>query len=63
MDVVINHMTGAGGKGSGTGGTYFDADTLQFPGVPFGPTDFNDDSTCFSGNGNINNYQNKDEIR
>ncbi|KAK3743676.1 hypothetical protein RRG08_030798 [Elysia crispata] len=63
VDVVLNHMTGVGGRGTGTGGTYFDADTLQFPGVPFGPTDFNGDSNCFSSDGNINNYQSAEEIR
>lgn len=43
-DVVTNHMVGVGGKGTGTGGTYFDGSdgVEQFPGVPFGPNDFND---------------------
>ncbi|GFR61967.1 alpha-amylase [Elysia marginata] len=62
VDVVLNHMTGSGGKGTGTAGTYFDADSLQFPGVPYGPTDFNSDK-CFTGDGSIHNYNNAEEIR
>jgi len=41
VDMVVNHMVGAGGTGSGSAGSYYDADGLEFPGVPFGPTDFN----------------------
>ncbi|XP_005103373.1 alpha-amylase [Aplysia californica] len=63
VDVVINHMCGGGGSGSGTGGTHFDADTLSFPGVPYGSSDFNDGSNCHSGNGHINNYNNPEEVR
>lgn len=63
MDVVINHMTGAGGTGHGTGGSSYDANALQFPGVPFGPTDFNDGSNCHTGDLNIHNYNNPEEVR
>ena len=38
-DVVINHM--AAGTGSGTGGSWTDAGSLNFPAVPFGSGDFN----------------------
>ena len=31
VDGVINHMTG-GGSGYGSGGTWWDADALDFPG-------------------------------
>lgn len=63
VDVVVNHMTGVGGKGQGTAGTSFDADGLQFPGVPFGPTDFNDGSMCHSGDLSIHDYSNPEEVR
>ncbi|KAI8797778.1 C-type lectin domain family 4 member E [Biomphalaria glabrata] len=63
VDIVINHMTESGGQGFGTNGTFYDADNLQFPGVPFGPTDFNDGSLCHSGDLNIHNYGNAEEVR
>ncbi|KAH9519908.1 hypothetical protein Btru_071218 [Bulinus truncatus] len=63
VDVVINHMTGAGGTGHGTGGSTYDAGALQFPGVPFGPTDFNDGSNCHTSDLNIHNYNNPEEVR
>lgn len=56
-------MTESGGQGFGTNGTFYDADNLQFPGVPFGPTDFNDGSLCHSGDMNIHNYGNTEEVR
>ncbi|XP_055895484.1 alpha-amylase-like isoform X1 [Biomphalaria glabrata] len=63
VDVVINHMTESGGQGFGTNGTFYDADHLQFPGVPFGPTDFNDGSLCHSCDMNIHSYGNAEEVR
>ncbi|KAK0060763.1 alpha-amylase [Biomphalaria pfeifferi] len=63
VDVVLNHMTGAGGNGHGTAGTYYDAGGLQFPGVPYGPTDFNDYSNCNTWDLNIHNYNNPEEVR
>uniref|UniRef100_A0A2C9KDQ1 alpha-amylase n=1 Tax=Biomphalaria glabrata TaxID=6526 RepID=A0A2C9KDQ1_BIOGL len=61
VDVVFNHMTGAGGQGFGTNGTFYDGDNLHFPGVPYGPTDFNDGSLCHSCDMNIHNYDNGEE--
>jgi len=52
-DVVINHM--ADHNGQGTGGTTCSASSLSFPGVPFGPNDFN--SKCGI------SYQNAQSIR
>jgi len=63
VDVVVNHMCGGGGKGQGTAGTNFDADNKEFPGVPFGPTDFNDDSECHSSDNNIHDYNDPTEVR
>ncbi len=62
-DTVINHMTGSGGTGHGTAGSSYDANSLHFPGVPFGPTDFNDGSNCHSGDMSIHNYNNPEEVR
>ncbi|XP_012937452.2 alpha-amylase [Aplysia californica] len=63
VDVVINHMCGGGGTGSGTGGSHYDANTLNFPAVPYGSSDFNDGSNCHSSDGNIHNYNNAEEVR
>jgi len=62
-DVVINHMTGASGSGTGTGGSHWDGGSLNYPGVPFGPNDFNGGNECHSGDGNIHNYGNPEEVR
>merc|ERR1712038_740722 len=40
VDAVINHMTGHGGSGQGTGGSGYDGPYENFPGVPFGIQDF-----------------------
>ncbi|RXN25828.1 pancreatic alpha-amylase-like protein [Labeo rohita] len=57
VDAVINHMCGAGG-GSGTHsscGSYFNANSKDFPTVPYSYLDFND-GKCSTGSGNIENY-------
>jgi len=61
-DVVFNHMTGVGGTGTGWGGTYFDANSYDFPGVPFGSTDMND-GNCYSSSGSIENYGDANQVR
>lgn len=38
-DIVVNHMSGM--TGVGTGGSYGNAETGDFPGVPYVPADFN----------------------
>ena len=65
MDAVINHMAGVdAGQGTGTGGSWYDTNTLTFDGVPFGGSDFNSCGcgACCSGDCNINNYNDKDEV-
>lgn len=62
-DVVINHMTGAGGSGSGTGGSHWDGGSLSYPGVPYSSWDFNSGSECSTGDGNIHNYNDPNEVR
>ena len=48
----------SGGTGQGTGGTSFDANTLNFPGVPYSANDMNDNN-CNTQSGNIENYGDK----
>ncbi|KAL8584598.1 hypothetical protein ACOMHN_002328 [Nucella lapillus] len=62
-DVVTNHMTGAMGSGTGTGSSPWNGDRLTYPGVPYGPNDFNGDHNCHSGDGIIYNYNNAEEVR
>ncbi|GAA4622391.1 carbohydrate-binding module family 20 domain-containing protein [Cellulomonas oligotrophica] len=55
-DAVINHTTGADrGSGTGVAGTAFGVDS--FPGVPYGPNDFNDCRT------NITNYGDRYQVQ
>ena len=62
VDAIPNHMCGGGGSGEGTGGTYFDANSLNFPGVPYSGADMND-GNCNSGSGNIENYGDVNQVR
>lgn len=62
VDVVLNHMTG-GGWGTGSDGSSFDADALQFPGVPYGPNDFHGSDDCPTWDQEIHDYQNPIEVR
>jgi len=42
VDAVINHMCGVGsGTGYGSAGSWYNSHEMQFPGVPYGPNDFN----------------------
>jgi alpha-amylase len=65
VDMVVNHMTGAGGSGTGSAGSSFDADTLNFPAVPFGPNDFNccQCSMCTTGSCDIESYNDVNQVR
>merc|ERR1712079_623086 len=56
-DLVINHMTGHGQSGTGTGGSGYNGGSLDYPGVPFGYNDFHQ-PYC-----EINNYQDPREVR
>lgn len=62
VDGVFNHMTG-GGSGVGSDGSSFDADALQFPGVPYGPNDFHGPEDCPSSDQEIHDYNNPVEVR
>jgi len=46
VDAIINHMSGLGRSGTGTNGTYFNADLGDFPGVPYTSSDFHDCTNC-----------------
>lgn len=54
VDAVINHMSQI--SGVGTGGSSADHGAVQFPGVPYGPNDFN--PRC-----QINNYNDPIQVR
>lgn len=54
VDAVINHMSG--GSGTGTNGNSADINAKTWPGVPYGPNDFN--PRC-----DINDYNNRDQVR
>ncbi|XP_065353289.1 alpha-amylase 2-like [Cloeon dipterum] len=55
-DIVFNHMTGGGSFLTGTGGSTAEPDNKQYPGVPYGPNDFN--PTC-----TITNYNDPNNVR
>ncbi|KAG5285250.1 hypothetical protein AALO_G00001220 [Alosa alosa] len=64
VDAVINHMCGAGG-GEGhhsSCGSYFNANTKDFPSVPYSNLDFND-GKCRTGSGEIENYGDPNQVR
>jgi alpha-amylase len=56
VDAVINHMTGHGASGQGTGGSGFDGGSEDYPGVPFGSGDFHQ-PYC-----EIQNYNDANEV-
>jgi len=60
VDAVINHMAAGGNKGS-AGGNY-NPGSKYFPDVPFGGSDFNDNK-CRSSSGNIENYNDVNQVR
>nr|BAV13234.1 alpha-amylase [Eisenia fetida] len=62
VDGVLNHMTG-GGSGTGSDGNSFDGDSLQYPGVPYGPNDFHGSDDCSTSDGEIHDYNNPTEVR
>lgn len=56
-------MTGGWGQGTGTGGTGFDSNALSYPGVPYGRNDFNVQGQCPSGSGDIESYNDANQVR
>ncbi|XP_064105510.1 alpha-amylase-like [Macrobrachium nipponense] len=63
VDAVVNHMTGIGQSGTGSGGSSFNADNRDFPGVPYGYNDFTPRDQCPSSDGQIHDYSNVNEVR
>jgi len=57
VDAVVNHMTGHGGSGQGTGGSGYDGPNENYPGVPFGNQDFHQ-PYC-----EISNYNDANDVR
>ncbi|XP_045181184.2 alpha-amylase-like [Mercenaria mercenaria] len=62
VDTVINHMTGSF-SGNGTGGSYFNGETCDFPGVPYGSQDCNGPDVCHTNDGSIHSYGDPVEVR
>jgi len=61
-DIVVNHMTGWWPSGTGsTGGTSFDAGSLQYE--KYGPNDFHGSDDCPTSSGNIENYGDANQVR
>ncbi|XP_071087740.1 alpha-amylase-like [Haliotis cracherodii] len=63
VDSVVNHMAGLGRTGTGTAGSKFNSDAYDFPGVPYRREHFNSRSKCPSGDGNVNNYGDPNNVR
>merc|ERR1711973_408729 len=57
VDAVVNHMTGHGASGTGTGGSGFNGNNLDYPGVPFSSLDFHQ-PYC-----EISNYNDPNDVR
>merc|ERR1712168_784346 len=57
VDAVVNHMTGHGGSGQGTGGSGYDGPNENYPGVPFSNLDFHQ-PYC-----EISNYNDANDVR
>ena len=60
MDVVLNHMTENRGNVTGVGGTTADTSNRQYPGVPYGPSDFNNPICEVTNYNDPNNVSNID---
>ncbi|CAH1276939.1 AMY2B [Branchiostoma lanceolatum] len=67
VDLVLNHMS-ALGCGYGTGGSYFNAGSKEYEGVPYSAFDFNcnDDVTqtrCYTSDCKVHNFDDPFEMR
>lgn len=49
--------------GSGSAGSHYSGNSLQYPGVPFGPNDFHGHESCSTPDLDIHNYDNPTEAR
>merc|ERR1719422_1126902 len=58
VDAVINHMTGHGASGQGTGGSGFDGGSESYDGVPFSSMDFHQPYCEINDYGNVNEVRN-----
>jgi alpha-amylase len=57
IDAVVNHMTGHGASGTGTGGSSFNGNNEDYPGVPYSNLDFHQ-PYC-----EISNYNDPNDVR
>lgn len=62
-DMVLNHMTGHVGKGTGVDGSTLDSDKKTYPAVPYSYLDFHARSTCPSSSGGIENWNDPVQLR
>jgi len=66
VDAVINHMCGYGsGTGHGSAGSWYNSLEMRFPGVPYGPYDFNCchcQHRCTTSSCNIDNYGDTQQV-
>jgi alpha-amylase len=51
VDAVVNHMSALGGSGTGDGGSSYNGDQQDFPGVPYSAENFTPRTKCPSGDG------------
>ncbi|XP_032776971.2 alpha-amylase [Daphnia magna] len=63
VDAVINHMTGLGRVGVSYGGSSYNGDARDFPGVPYTAEHFTPKNLCPSSDGNVNNYAVEENVR
>lgn len=58
IDIVLNHMTGSGSPArNGSSGSFYDADSFDYPGVPFNVSHFNDGKKCGTSDGVMHNIE------
>lgn len=63
VDAVFNHMAASdAAQGNGVCGSFFSTVNGDFPAVPYGPWDFNDQSTCHTASGNIEDYSDAEQV-
>ncbi|PAA54082.1 hypothetical protein BOX15_Mlig014141g1 [Macrostomum lignano] len=63
VDAVVNHMAMVGGYGRGSGGSYYNAEREDFPGVPFSPRNFNGRDVCPTDDLTIHDYRDAIQVR
>jgi len=65
VDAVVNHMAAKPetGTGHGSGGSEYNTKATTYSGVPWSAGDFNGRDNCHSGNGEIQNYGDVQQVR